>query len=766
MGGEMSNDGSRDVPEPDEGGEQSSVLTFEDTAVTKWLKGQRAGSFAEAFHSAGYLTVADVDADAVDELVGKKERGTALRLKNDLANRTREAKPMVPPALPAGTPLDLSRPEVKIGGDVTFSIPFALSVESSQAAIRSPYALADGDWVVLARNAALLYGFRMDGPAPIRARRPVLEWVVPDGFDFVRSEIFQARVESILAYSEETATYVSSGFDKISATVGLPFCAASFERSQKERTAHSSTRKELHVVGRWKYPRATLFLEGCTRVSEKFERAVRNALEHQDPAAEMQKVLDDYGHAVPREVTLGGLLYFRHVRTEVANVEEKKVEQEYRAAVEAKYAGYSASGGYAKGTGKEETTASQQIAEQTSFDVLGGDATLVSTPSAWAPTVKDPQLWAAIDIVGLVSPIELLSRELRDEVKRLVPLAAYSGLPAIEEPLEVETNRGTRAVTAGFLLGLQDCVKDGARGSVFLASGRQDKEEDDRHAFAGGASAHKYSKTNVSSDVNGMCLPVPANADYGVWTGATSGVPEPRTAFARTRFGFGTWAPFDQQQREADGFLAVTVRAPQGGRAEVLVEVDGRQMAGASAHYNTQQDAHLERATLCIPVPAGSTVKVVHVTGTPVREAWIPLAPGLEQGPDGKPRSVRWRMRPPVTVEANTRLTAETDGILHGFVRADIPTHRATNWPAFSLSSTGHVRLHLYTERAPALWAGGSAHHSINPMGGAGARFGRYATAILPVGRGTHFMASFNKVWGSPVCTLWWTPITEAESGS
>ena len=79
---------------------------MESTEVTAWLRDRLAPRFAHAFYEQGYLFVDDVDAEAVDGLV--TEKGTASRLKADLARRARGA--MVPPDLPAGMSLDLSRP--------------------------------------------------------------------------------------------------------------------------------------------------------------------------------------------------------------------------------------------------------------------------------------------------------------------------------------------------------------------------------------------------------------------------------------------------------------------------------------------------------------------------------------------------------------------------------------------------------------------------------------------------------------------------------
>jgi hypothetical protein len=716
---------------------------LDSTAVTSWLRARYAGGFAEAFYQEGYFDVDEVEVAAVDRIV--TEKGTASRLKADLERRARGA--MVPPDLPAGTTLDLSKPEVTSADGVTFTVPTSLSVERTQDAIQSPNALQNGDWVVIARNSALLYGFRMDGPAPARARRPVLEWVVPERIDFARSEMYQARVESTVTYTEETAAYVRSGFDKQSATAGFPFCSASFERSHKERTARASARKELHQIGMWKYPRATLFLDECTRVSQAFVQAIRDALDAIDPREALRLVLLDYGHAVPVEVTLGGQLHFKHVRTEDSTTSEKQVEQEIRAAVEVKYQGFSGSAGFAKGTATSHSEASVALAEQTSFDGLGGDATLVSNPSGWAPTVKDPRLWAVIGNTGLCSPIDLLEPALRAEVLRHWPPPQYLELPAIEEPLEVPVNTAARATTAGFLLGLRDCIVDskhGQRGSVFLASGRQDRDPMQDQDFCGEANVHAYRPHDVWFDVNSVCLPVAAGSGYGVWTEDTkarAGPPRSRLGFARTRFDFGSWRSFavgNPQTVVEDGFLAVSVTAPDRGYGQVEVIADEVLVAATAVHYDpltvvalypAEIDATIRRAVACVPVRAGSTVAVRGAAQAQAR--WIPLA-------------ADWTMGSARAIAPNTHLTAETDGILHGLLDAEGYGARAF--------------LRLYSG-APDPWAGASAHNY--PRSGyPHPRHVRYASAMLPVGKGTTYFASYTPTCNTPRLTLTWTPIT------
>ena len=625
---------------------------------------------------------------------------------------------------------------------VTFKIPTALSVERTQDAIYSPGALQNADWVVIARNAALLYGFRMDGPAPARARRPVLEWVVPERIDFARSEMFQAKVESAVTYTEETAAYVRAGFDKQSATAGFPFCSASFERSHKERTASSSAHKELHQVGMWKYPRATLFLDDCTRVSAAFVHAVRSALKAIDPREALRQVLLDYGHAVPMEVTVGGQLHFEHVRVEEGETQERQVEQEIKAAVEAKYQGFSASASHAGGTSTSHSTASVALAEQTSFDALGGDTTLVSNPAQWAPTVKDPRLWAVIGNNRMCSPLDLLAPKLRAAAIQHWPQPLYPELPAIEEPIEVPVDTAARATTAGFLLGMRECVdaSNGQQGSVVLASGIQDKDHLSDSAFIGEVVARAYRKQDVWQDASSICLPVPAYSDYGAWTTSfmgKAGPPRTRLGFARTRLDFGTWRTFSVGHPETvheDGFLAVRISAIPGTFGSVDVLSDGQMVASTTVDLA----ALIAEAALCVPVRRGSTLTVVPTLTGPggvmpagavaaqVHARWIPLAGD-------------WALGTAREVEPNTHLTAETDGVLHAHLDA------VTNGPR------GVVR--LYSNAADP-WAGASVHTWL----ATGQRLGR-ASAMLPVGKGGTYFASFTPSSGAPQLRLTWTPI-------
>lgn len=137
------------VDAPDEPGEPEQKApaattpaspNLDDTAVTKWLRERFSEAFAEAFHREGYYDLEDVDDEAIERIVSRK--GSANRLKADLKARLH---PMVPPDLPPGTLLDLSKPTITSASGVTFAVPTTLSVNRTADAIQPPNALQNAD---------------------------------------------------------------------------------------------------------------------------------------------------------------------------------------------------------------------------------------------------------------------------------------------------------------------------------------------------------------------------------------------------------------------------------------------------------------------------------------------------------------------------------------------------------------------------------------------------------------------------------------------
>ncbi len=432
--------------------ERDSSVPKENTAVTQWLKENGAEKFVDAFYKEGYDDKEDVSEEVIDRLVPLP--GIAQRLKRSLKKPEPKPKrdPLAVPSLPLGTELDLSTPELKTPEGITFKLPEALSTEVSGKEIPSPNSLPDGDWMVIARNSQLLYGFQMDKATPKKARRPVLHWKVAHTTDFVRAEHLEAKVTSELSYTEQSASYAKSGFNSQSASMGFPFCSASFARSEREKQASSSYHKRLYMTGIWRYPRATLYLENCTVVSPDFVDRIEKALASADPSTQLNKVFEEYGHTIPSEVLLGGQLYFQEKHEARGFIQESAVENTIKAAISAKVStqvtNAEGSAGVSFQDGSAQKVTAHEIATRASFEAVGGDTTLASNPASWAGTVKDPNLWAVIANEGIHSTVDLLNDDLRSRVLavwRTTPPAPHAldghvvtiRTPAINPPVRV-----------------------------------------------------------------------------------------------------------------------------------------------------------------------------------------------------------------------------------------------------------------------------------------------------------------------------------------
>ncbi|SDF31914.1 MAC/Perforin domain-containing protein [Bradyrhizobium brasilense] len=631
------------------------------TAVGKWLISNGAGEDAQAFYDQGYTELEDVTAEAIDDLIKKK--GTAAKLKRLLAQSNKPKKsavePMPPPDLPAGTTFDLTAPVLQ-HADVEFRVPSALSVDRGEAAVL-PTDIKPEEWMVIAFNSKLIYGYDMRGPAPARPREPVLYWKVPAAnASFMRNEQDHARVTSSVTYTSESSTYVRAGFDKETASAGYAFCSASFERSHKERHARSLSRTRRHMVGFYQFPRATVFLDACTTVSPKFVDAVTAALEQRDPGKELESVMAKFGHVVPSEVLLGGQLTLTYSEETDALATEDESEEQISAAVSFKVGQASGGASFTKQTSESRKTAAEQIAQNTSFEGYGGDTRLVSTPSAWGPTVGEPNKWAVIRNIGITSTLNLLPDDLKARA-----LQFWRVEP---DPLPPATTRSPninyRATTDGFVSAHLRVNVENDGSEVY---GLTDSASDPKTCRAS-AGCHWYKDEHMWS--GSLFMPVRAKEYYNLsftprWGGSVAAA-----YFQSFPLALGEWERLEPNirypKREQDGFVVARLQHAQDGNRG---NISGRQSAlgqdlaqcvASSIHWYDHSDTCIAAESFCMPVVKGSDfiVDFVPTYGNPLVEAyWIPI------GASNK-------MLPLERREINKINVADTNGILFGYLNA------------------------------------------------------------------------------------------------
>jgi len=741
--------------------------TDETTIVSKWLKALGAAKYTKVFFDRGYKELEEVTKDVIERLVEDKPLAAKLVASATALNDLRPGPNPQPiggsgsvgiPPLPPGTTLDLTHPTHKVSG-VEFRIPDALSVDSTGTGGVSPNSLSTGDWIVLAKNNNFFRAYTLDDPGnnqgePPRATTLALDYFVPTSDDFLQAMHLIGRAESAVAYSSATASYVRAGFDTQSASLSIPYAAASFERQSKEREAKASTHKTIYMFGSWYYPKAKLFPKKFTKASTRFTAALEAALTEKDPAAALEREFNTYGRAVPEEVVVGGQLFFVHQEVCDGIVSETEVEQTIKVAVTAKYDGVAASAGVGFGSGSSSKVTAEKVANRTTFEVRGGNAILATNPKQWPATVDDPNKWAVIRVSKVAPITDWLEPDLRARVERF--------FPAIEPPQYVSAEDHTaRADSDGFILGVRTgqgfgtstdapVQLRGVRGGLELVCGTSGSPALSQvDAVGASATFHGSNPDDKWIDGVSICLPVPKGSHYSVkkWDDHSEALS--RFTKSETKLTFGKWemwgggafvpglGGFKPAAWDSDGFIFCSVQAHRDGdRGFVSCTVDGKILGAASVHNcNPNTGCSIPDACFCVPVP---------------RHLQMSLDPTVSYGQlDIKvwylaSTSQAWKFGTP-ELYSNALHTAETDGFLSGVV-----TVRQGDARGMLFLYCGPDNDHMMGVRvAPAMIAVNQTSNRRIP----------YASAMLPVRKGFVFRPRPDFLSPGATVEAYWTPL-------
>jgi hypothetical protein len=669
------------------------------------------------------------------------------------------------PKLPARAVLDLSQPTVKTPDIPEFTIPSVLRVNPDNTEITYPSDLTQVDWLVIARKSKILNAYTMGEASrgPPQADSAALDWMVPVSTDYFDSLELTGEVTSEVTYTAETASYVRAGFDKQEASVGIPFASASFEREHKERQAAASHKKTLHLFGRWYYPRVKLKLKYCAAVSERFQTAIRAALDSYDQTKDINpllRVFEKYGTAVPNEVVLGGEMLLEHQESYQGTVDEKQVENVISAAVSIKTAKAQGSVGFSFQNAEGGTVTSDQMSKKIEFRVRGGDSTKTSDPQQWPATVKPAKNWEVIGRSGVTPILDWLPDDLRARAMAVWPKLPVR--PAIWELQDTALARDHigSAERAQFVLGARKVLdgQQGARGAVQLVCGTSMTPELGRGDAVGGAASFHRDESGGDARINtsSVCLPVPAGHRYAATapdTWAGRGKAAVRFAIAETNLTLDKWRGVEMQripagphlvsnfQASADGFVFCSVEALNNEEhGHVTCEVDDVVIAAASVHNYAPWDGWLRNASFCAPFTKGSVVKVIETNTTRTSghgylgvRTWQILS-----------TSPAWKFKNPQPFTLGAWVTPETDGFLNGVITGT--------------ESGGSLRLDCVKDRE--LHDVALASATIHSSPGKNNRYNSHASAMLPVRKGYMiFTERKHSVGEAPQAQAYWTGV-------
>ncbi|MBV9286386.1 MAG: hypothetical protein JO288_00945 [Hyphomicrobiales bacterium] len=733
--------------------------TDQTTLVGRWLLANKAGKYTKTFFDKGYKELRDIPENAIAEIV-RDEPALAKKLAESLEKLTdNEPEPVsgdpapAIPKLPPRTKLDLSRDRVSAPNIPEFTIPGYLCLSASTTAITHPENLSQVDWMIIARRTGILYAYTMGtvpgDDDPPQAELAALDWMIPDGINFLKSMVEGGSVETAITYTAGTASYVRAGVDKQEASIGFPFASASVAREHEERHASSSYKKQLQLIGRWYFPRAKLILRYCTAASDRFINAVRDALDAYDKQSNLKPLMDVfrlYGTAVPKEIILGGQMIMVHREDYQGSVNEDEVKNVIEAAVSVKTGKGQGSAGVSFQNGTGSTVTADQVSKSTKFIPRGGDTTKTTAPESWPDTVKPASEWAVIGRSGMTTILDFLPDDLRARAMAIWPKLPVP--PAIWELEDTSAlDHVATAERSQFVLGARTVAAkdmDGARGAVELVCGTDTTPQlGQRDAVGGRASFHRYHDGNVWIDTSSVFLPVPAGHRYAIaapdsW--AARGKAPARFAIAETNLTFDTWRRLHvpQFQAQTDGFVFCTLEASnEGERGFAWCEVDKTLIAATSVHYYTPKNAWIQYASFCAPYAKGSFVDVgaTPTNGRVTLKVW--QLPSTSQA---------WKFAKPEQIQVGQQFKAATDGFVNGVVRErhegdrgilrlDCVKDPASRHPYYPLATTA-VHKWSYSDR----------HIT-------------HGSAMAPVSKDYHVLTEMNSTSGDPLAEVYWTKV-------
>ncbi len=627
---------------------------------------------------------------------GLEDDDVPVDLTPDDPSNNNPSQPLTIPKLPPKTTLDLTLPTISIPNYPEFSIPAGLGVSASAIIASDPMGLTQEQWMVIAKRTDVLLAYTMEkvekGSNPKQAQRAALDWMVPEIKFFRKGN--SGTVSTAVVYSEEAASYVKAGFNKQSASFGCPFVAASFERESKEKLAQASHRKSVYMIGRWEYPRVTLRLDECAKVSARFTDALAKALSCKtfddikalDPLevtpaqqAALQEVFRIYGVAVPEEIDLGGVLTYSSTEICEGSLDEREAELTIDAAAKAKYQGISASAGVGFGLGEKTKITAESLSKSMTMKATGGETLLADTPREWVPTVAHPEKWAVIAVRDFKPLIEWLDPETRDKLKQIWAYAQ----PAIGSLQEVDTQDRVLAATSGsrFVLAARRASENVPHlGRVKLACATSTSPDLLRDAVGGEVCFHKYGggkQTDRQIDRASLCLPVPPTYRCAFAASDPVGKAQTRLTIVDTQLTFGDWTKLSPAAgqtsisftADTDGFVFCTISAPSFGDRGHIYCYRGNSIYGAaSVHHGN--DNHIKSAAVCLPFAKGSQVGITWLKDFGNLQAAVWWLPSTSQ---------YWTFKTE-PLSLNTRVPAATDGFAsvwmsasagRGFVRVE-----------------------------------------------------------------------------------------------
>jgi hypothetical protein len=654
------------------------------SALTDWLKSKGAAAFANAFYRLGHRTPKDVTEAAIEKIVRPRNDGVANTLAAELKRAHAQAPIPELAKLPDGHPIDISAPKQLDPQGVAFELPKSLGPDAATGEVKSLNAFLQTDWLVMGDINGMFHGYNMDGARPARARAPVYSytWRTEENYAtalkvFAKPEFQASRITTDSTSVEQSHDYVAEGFDKKSAEASFPYAALSVSRSVQSRRVSQQTSKKLCLVGRWSFPKVTLYLTECTVLSRSFLAAVDEALGSPTPEARTEalgKVFSRFGHAVANEVLLGCELYYKKTADVTSTLQEEQQKETFQTSARTTFGSVSAGVSTEKSGGSTNKETGTNSSEHTSFDAHGGNATMNGNPGEWIKTTLNPMNWAVIEKRNVVSTVSLLDPDRKARVLAAWKPPSLLGDTRLTWANEVEHTAPADGFVGGTLWSYSSRI---GRAAFYCHSGSNKERR-------GLASVHTESSMYgpgialqfQNRGVNRSSFFVPVRKGEKV-TGRFESLPGSEVlgsslqflgtsneegsvlGEAKSLFVENSWWPVKE-----DGFFLCALQAGDGMHGRGMLRVFGPApnllIGTASVHWSSGQNIYAGSQSFCVPLRKDQNVDFIleKYQGNPSAACrWIPL----QNAAFGQTEEI----------EFNTTIEARTDGFVVAWLETD-----------------------------------------------------------------------------------------------
>jgi hypothetical protein len=295
--------------------------------------------------------------------------------------------------------------------------------------------LQDWQWIYIFNKNALTKAFDLrrvlhSNGDPF-ANRPAFVWEKKSGFwdpptkgDTIEDSLIAVTVDQNKLHRHMMVEGSLSGgvtFCPASATPG--YLEASFKATSEKDQTWVEYAKKVHALCRWRRNKCVLVMNRCLGLAPAFEHVLEEALKKEKDEAifdALEQIFEEFGHYVPRTVTLGGIMQFEATLVSFENSTIEQIRNNCNTAIGVKVGDGAKAGSsfcYDGSTFHQLDTSNFEQKYRTV--TKGGDDAKNGDPAGWKNSVDNSQRWAVIALEGVTPITRIIANSRKDLADKL-----------------------------------------------------------------------------------------------------------------------------------------------------------------------------------------------------------------------------------------------------------------------------------------------------------------------------------------------------------